>query len=366
MSYLITKYPFFAYFLRRCNIEFTTKIPTAGVTVTKSCDIKMLINMEFFKSLNEEQRVGLLMHEVYHLVLKHLSRGKALNQQLFNMAADIALNQYIPAINLPNGALTPELFKLERDKSAEWYYKALLNHPDIEFVQGNSQTLDDHSMWDDAEKNGLSEQEVNGKLDRMTVGAYQETKELWGEESIPIQIKEDLETIFKNSKFAWKNELKNLMGRKISSETIYTRKRANRRFGLKAAGKSVKYNPKILIAIDCSGSVSEQQYNEVFTFIKPLLKEGHEARLVFFDTKVSKNHYDVKKLDKIPGRPLSGGTCFDCVINYSNEYKPDLTVIFTDGYAELKERPNNRLLWLNFSGTSNSGLPGKEIMITFP
>ena len=366
MIYLITKYPFFGSIIRRCTIQLTDKVGTAGVGLTKSCDILLMISPKFLESLpNIEQRAGLLMHEVYHLILEHITRGKNLNQQLYNIAADIALNQYIPAHMLPNGALTPEQFKLERGKHSEWYYKALENHDQIKYV--NTLTPgDNHDFWKDMEENGLSEQEVKEKIERLTVGAYMETKEKWGDTSVPQEIKDQLDIISKNAKFAWKDELRNLFGRKMSSEVEYSRKRVNRRYGLKAAGKVTKYKPKILIAIDCSGSVSEKQYQEVFTFIKPLLKDGQEARLIFFDTEVSKHVYDVQKLDMIPSRPLSGGTSFDCVMEYANEYRPDLTVTMTDGYSPISVNPNHRTLWLNFSGSSNSNLPGKEILITFP
>ena len=67
-----------------------------------------------------------------HLLFKHLFRLdlKKYDLRLFNIAADIVVNQFIGNWNLPKTAVTLSTFpdlKLVPDKSVEWYYERISN-----------------------------------------------------------------------------------------------------------------------------------------------------------------------------------------------------------------------------------------------
>jgi predicted metal-dependent peptidase len=68
---LLMNEPFFASLSRRVEKTATTNVPTAGVRVNERGYFEMLYNPNFFESLTETQRLGVLKHEFYHLIFEH-------------------------------------------------------------------------------------------------------------------------------------------------------------------------------------------------------------------------------------------------------------------------------------------------------
>ncbi len=90
------------------NIMYSYMVPTAGVTFNADQKrYEMYINPTFFcRSLNEKQRVAVLIHEMYHILNKHLIRVPFMRvsdhkRMLLNIAGDLSINQTIQ--NLPRG-----------------------------------------------------------------------------------------------------------------------------------------------------------------------------------------------------------------------------------------------------------------------
>lgn len=96
--------PFLGGVLQCLNISYVHTIPTAAVLFNN--DMKrwdMWINPYYFckKLPKDENRVALLLHELYHITHKHPMRIPFLKitprkRQLMNIAADMAINQFIP------------------------------------------------------------------------------------------------------------------------------------------------------------------------------------------------------------------------------------------------------------------------------
>ena len=67
----------------------------AGVS-KNGIGVQLSINPGFFTNLNEKQRIGLLKHELLHVSFGHITmRDRFSNHKLFNIAADLEINQYI-------------------------------------------------------------------------------------------------------------------------------------------------------------------------------------------------------------------------------------------------------------------------------
>ena len=74
---LLSDEPFFSAISRRVNKSPSRGLPTAGVTVDKdTLQFKMLYNPDFFKDMEENKIKGVLMHEFYHLIFKHVTSRK--------------------------------------------------------------------------------------------------------------------------------------------------------------------------------------------------------------------------------------------------------------------------------------------------
>lgn len=135
--------PFFGHFLSACIIKITDTIDTAGVALMKD-HIALLVNPTFFmKNLkNKAERGGVLKHEALHIMLKHIIQmrnSKFSNKMLYDIAADLEVNQYIGAPwSLPKGAILLSSFphlQLPANDVAETYYNILLKE-----VENNTKT----------------------------------------------------------------------------------------------------------------------------------------------------------------------------------------------------------------------------------
>jgi predicted metal-dependent peptidase len=126
----------------------------------------------------------------------------------------------------------------------------------------------------------------------------------------------------------------------------------NRRFGYAVPGSKRNFTTKILIAVDTSGSMSNDDLQLAFGFIKNFFKYGiARIDVIQFDTQIyPKSLVELSKAPKefnITGR---GGTDFNEVFEYAQEKNPtyDGVIIFTDGYASV---PKTKWLSNNYKHT---------------
>ena len=138
----------------------------------------------------------------------------------------------------------------------------------------------------------------------------------------------------------------------ISSNRTITRMKPNRRFGYAVPGSKRNFTTKILIAVDTSGSMSNDDLQLAFGFIKNFFKYGiARIDVIQFDTKIyPKSFVELSKAPmefNITGR---GGTDFNEVFEYAQEKNPtyDGVIIFTDGYASV---PKTKWLSNNYRHT---------------
>ena len=68
LAYLLLKEPFFASLSRRIEKRADRSIPTAGVMLNKEHQrFEMIYNPDFFESLSEEHRLGVLKLSLIHI-----------------------------------------------------------------------------------------------------------------------------------------------------------------------------------------------------------------------------------------------------------------------------------------------------------
>lgn len=131
-----------------------------------------------------------------------------------------------------------------------------------------------------------------------------------------------------------------------TTNTIASRKKANRRFDLDAPGRRRIYTTKVIFSVDVSGSMSDDDLAEGFAVINSVCKNA-EVEYVLFDTEIKlieKKMKKAKKSFKVVGR---GGTDFDMICRYAEKQKADGLIIYTDGYAPAPKPPKGmKVLWL--------------------
>jgi predicted metal-dependent peptidase len=120
----------------------------------------------------------------------------------------------------------------------------------------------------------------------------------------------------------------------------------------------------MLLAIDTSGSVSNDELLEFMNEIHHIYKAGVDITIIQCDTKINSIEKYTGEWDlNIHGR---GGTYFDPVIEYFNEHNKEFTslVYFTDGEATAYVKPKGKVLWvLSERSSMNDDLPGQVIKL---
>ena len=120
----------------------------------------------------------------------------------------------------------------------------------------------------------------------------------------------------------------------------------------------------MLLAIDTSGSVSDNELREFMGEMHHIYRCGVDITVVQCDTMIrSVEPYRGKFEMTVLGR---GGTEFDPVLEYFNANLNKYTslVYFTDGECNVDVKPRGNVLWvLSEESCMNESLPGKVIKL---
>jgi len=373
--------PFYGLFLLTLNKKENTRIPTACVSL-QGINQSLEVNPEYWNSLPEEQRLGLLKHELLHIMFHHFLLDDKMypNAKLRNIAADIEINQYIDESNKSKDWLSltsiPNLVLPEK-AGTRIYYEMIKNQmdkdPNLKMAidgMGGELFADDHSMWGQGEDgDGLDEatKKLIGKqLDHQAkeIAEHLDKKGSKFRGTLPGQLVEWIDSLFELPEPVtdWKSYFKRFVSSSDKVVTKKTRNKYNKRFPGNPALR-IKHKKNILIAIDTSGSVSSDNLVEFLGQLMHIHKTGHEITVIECDAQITNIFkYDGSKEIQITGR---GGTDFQPAIDYFNQHIQtyNTLVFFTDGYAPAPTPPKRPMLWVMTSDgeTNTKSFPGKVI-----
>ena len=107
--------------------------------------------------------------------------------------------------------------------------------------------------------------------------------------SIPGEFADYIENLFKQKPavFNWKSYFRRLLGTAIETYVKKSRRKESKRFE-GAAGLKQKHKHRILVAIDTSGSVSDQELCDFFSEINHIYKAGAQIDILEFDHAVQR------------------------------------------------------------------------------
>ena len=372
---LIFTEPFYGLFLIGINKQYSKRISTAGVS-KKGIGMQLNINPEFFNELSEDHRFGLIKHELLHIAFGHLLlRDLYSNHKLFNIAADLEINQYILESKLPDGGLLlssfPEL-KLPIKAGTKKYYELLEQAQE----DGTSPSLDNlmdqmdgesqycHSTWEEFDNLPEADKKLMQKqIEHQLKESAEQTEKRQG--SIPGELSDLIERLrhIEPAKFDWKGYLRRFVGNSCIVYTKKLRRKYNKRYS-GSPGLKIKFKNHILVCVDTSGSVNNDELKEFFNELAHMHKTGHKITIAQCDTSLnSVKEFNPKRDWEIHGR---GGTSFQPVIDHFNEKRGLYTalVYLTDGEASNPDDcPKNTLWVLSSISTINNSLPGQVIKL---
>ena len=350
---LLLQEPFFAALSRRIDKRETMAIPTAGVRVNPDTGAyEMLYNPEFFGALTEAQRLGVLKHELYHLIFEHCSKrmpeGKM--SKTWNVATDLAINSHLMN-ELPDIALFPGRGEYEgwpAGESAEWYYNKLKaeGKDNDQNGQGNgsgADSFDDHSGWGaDSQEQEIAAEKMKETIKKAAEEASKSNN--WGTVSSKMKqwIKDNVET-----KIDWRKVLRSFVKASIKADKMSSIKKINKRYPYIHSGKKTSRLANIAVSIDQSGSVSDSMLSAFYAELDKLASIA-SFTVIPFDTEVAEDKvFTWKKGErKKHERVLTGGTCFDAPTKWVNKRKFDGHIVLTDMCAPKPINSKCQRMWM--------------------
>lgn len=386
---LLLKEPFYGHFFSSLIKEIDRDCPTMAIG-HDSGSIILYINPDFwlYGLPKTEHKYGAIKHEILHVVYKHIIRYSDFSyKELFNIAADLVVNQYISREQLIDEAIFLQTFpelKLIPYQSLNYYYNRLLEllqdyslhkkMPDAKsnlakYLDPENSNQKKHYRWQIKEEMQSVENTIAETIIDETIENAVNRVGDKGIGSIPGGVKTYLQEWqqARKSTVHWKRILRLFSHSSRKTQIKNTLRRPSKRYGT-TPGIKVKRKQKLLIVIDTSGSVCKNELQEFFQELYSLWKQGARIYVLEADYKIQKEYEFKGSLPQtISG---GGGTLFDPAIQYANEnYKPDAIIYFTDGYAPLpKTKPIAPILWaLSKKGLSIEKFhkyPGRKLKLT--
>lgn len=389
---LILKEPFYGHFLTGLVKAFSEKVDTLAVSVSLGEGLKLWVNPNYWKSLKDqpELQYGLLKHEVLHIVFKHLlSIRQYENKRIFNIAADLVVNQYISQKRLPPGAITLALFpdlNLKMGASVAYYYSRLLQAwrtsqtkleeslPDSfktlrDLVLEGHPHLDKHQGWE-KEASRFSQPEMRVMEGMLKEAVCTALKRVGGQEvgRLPASLQAYLQEFQEpaSPQVNWRRLLRIFAHGSSQTYLKNTIRKPSKRYGT-IPGIKIKQRTKVLVAVDTSGSIANDDLDRFFSEIYHIWSQGTEIQIAECDVSIKRQYsYKGQKPQVVSGR---GGTDFNAPIAYANQsYHPDAIIYFTDGFGPIPHITSRYpILWMITSkGISQKTdtwqrLPGRKV-----
>lgn len=315
--------------------------------------------------LTDLQLVGGIVHEVLHCAFKHFTRRDGRNHEVWNIACDFAINQIIARDGVgkihPAWLLDPKYDRM----TAEQIYDSLMKEhkSDVKKIVNKYGTSIDNHIDPDFEKkishDGTEDDtEISNELiDEMLINdgispagnnirvKMEDVALVAGSMASMKGCPETLRNLMvqiHEPVIDWRRRIMKTMLSHLSTD--YWWKRPNKRT-LRTRYKFPSRKPEqkidICVALDMSGSITDQMRNDFISELVGIVKQHrhYRIRIMCFDTKVmneqvfdstSSDLADLAEYKCVGG----GGTDFMCVWEHLKSIKhvPEHLFMFTDGY----------------------------------
>jgi len=342
---------FYGYFLLQMSREIKYDISSPTAVNFKLSKYVIYFNPYIFLNLSANQMKSTIKHEIYHVLASHLNRARSLKVKYstlaINMAMDMVVNQYLDY--LPPYATTIESInfkyglKLQHYMAMEFYAQKiqealnLLEEEDEDeeddskdkHIEKEYDVLKAHDLWDESKE--VEDETLKNFTEKFAAVAEKG--------KVPLYLDGILKGLKSNKgEIPWNLYLKKIIGTLESDKKKTVARRSRRQPNrLDLRGELRGHIARITLAIDISGSISDEEFNgaikEVFNIIRTY---KHEITLLECDTEI-RQVYKVKSINSIRKRCSSrGGTKFTPVFKYVNNTDTNILIYFTDGKGEEK------------------------------
>ena len=355
---LLLKHPFFGNLATRLKlVNADDWCPTAGTDGRN-----FYYNRKFIDSLTPKEAEFLFGHEVLHNVFEHmLVRIGNRDSQIWNIAADYAVNQILvegKIGEMPKGK-KGENKGFQDDKYKDWPAEKIydaLKKENKKNLQKLGKLIDEHIDWGKGPKNGGGKgskdkkdgaekgqpvytkdelKKIRDEIKEAMISAAQST----GAGNLPGAIQRMVAELTE-PKMDWREIIQQQILSTMKSD--YTWMRPSRKAWHTSAilpGQNNDQMIDICLALDASGSISDQQCKEFLTEVKNIMDQYKDFRIHLwtFDTKVfNPKIFTPDNAEELLDYKLGsgGGTEFECNWEYMKEQgiEPKKFIMFTDGW----------------------------------
>jgi predicted metal-dependent peptidase len=387
-------YLYYAHMIGQCSIKIDTTLPACAGVSFQHDHYNLYINPDMYDELPLLHRLGVLKHEMLHILYGHHDRLEHRVHLPWNFAADCALNQQIKKAHLPDWVVNPQTLSLKlevhvpENKSSEEYYELIKKHAPKELEEGaggdgngNGSGEEGEEGSEDSNESGKGSGDGSGKGKKPTKPFDLGTHDTWEKSEgdhdlqkdvtrkmieksqeetiksagrIPSELNEWLKLHTRKSEVDWKKVLRGITGNKRTSKRS-TIMRRDRRFPERSdlRGKTKDRTFNVLLVGDVSGSMSDRAVLQTVGEVKHVCDlTGTDADMIQIDTVA----YPPEKLSKkmtLMKRRGNGGTRLYPAIEMAEKHKLDYQVIIvlTDGGLwgdEIKRfrETGKKVIWL--------------------
>ncbi len=382
---ILCKYGFYGLLLMHMIFALDEKTKTVATDGQR-----IFFNPEFLDSISDSELDYILMHEILHVALEHISKNEYMDDEAYDEACESVVNSVIlqsmgddeEKIQVKEYGGSEHIApsgKEAREYSAKEIYEMIMNEGEdcderLDDQRGqkpkqsgqkkkrkkenkSQEKWDDHTRWNDRSHDDF-ERDVWEKNVLDAAEAMQAREMYGGCGAIPAFAKRLIGEL-KNPQTDWRTILNNFVQEEITdySFTPPDRRLSEGDFFLPDFNEKEDKVKDILFMIDTSGSMSEDMITSAYSEIKGAIDQFNgklEGWLGFFDAAVIAPKpfadEDEFKLIRAEG---GGGTSFAVIFDYVNKHMmdnpPASIIILTDGYAPFPNESQSNgipVLWL--------------------
>ena len=318
-------------------------------------------NPDPLEHLDDKQLALRLKAEVVRIILKHPYQRQPYNprRDVMRLSSDLTLCDNLEGMD-SIGLEPPTIFDIPRGQAFEQYYSLMagqvtqfeqnadgdgipidMNMPGNGQGDADSDQVTDSLLQADAGASLWDEDELMSERVNHEIETAQRCNQ-WG--SLSGDLKALIESTLV-SKQNFRAILSQFRASILSAKRHLTRMRPNRRYGFDAMGSQYAYSTCLLVAVDVSGSVPDEDIQRFLAVINRFFKQGIERiEVIEFDSHITTPEplllKQATRSIRVTGR---GGTNFQPAIDYyyQNEQYDGL-VFLTDGYAPTPKVPDDK------------------------
>lgn len=334
---LVVKHPFFGSMCLSINVKSEDDIPTM-CTDGKS----ILWSPSFVDTMDQEETVGVMAHEVLHIVFKHHLRRGVRDPELWNIATDFAINQVLVdnGFTLPEGGLIDPEYK---GLSAEAIFDRLPDDAKKKYAQGAAMgEVKDAKKDDGGDMSEAEVKQMEADIDAKVMMAASGAKAIG---KLPSAIKSLIEEM-ERSQVDWRDVMRRFVGGDQPDDYSFRKpqKKMYHMTGIISPSIEKIGAGDVVVGIDTSGSVTRKELkfflgeiNAISEDIKP-----RSITVITCDAQIQtvRRYEQGEEIEKIEinGR---GGTRVKPVFDYIEEHQLQVDNMVYLSDLEIWDYPEN-------------------------